>query len=146
MRKVLITKIFLLIALVGFSTAPSTTNSDTTWPAEVRAMRNALRVNDSLAVMKQERASLLELKAMYEKMTIKDSLLIAQMDKNISLADRLIKNLESQVGNSEKQTDNEKKINLNLRGIIRKKNWQLVKVAGLSLTVIGTMGFLLLKK
>ena len=136
---------FLLIALQGFS-ANVLITEDTLVPVPIRFMRNALQSNDSLRVMIRERDSLLALKVKYETLEVKDSLLIATLDKNIKLSDRLIQNLEAQISNSEKQSSNKDLIVLNLEKIIRRKNWLIVKITGISVSIIGTLTYLLIKK
>lgn len=134
---------FLMIAFCGYSKGVSTI--DTTQPVDVRFIRNALQAKDSLDIMIIERDSLVQLKAMYEKFVVKDSVLISSLDKNISLADRLIKNLEAQVANSEKQGSNKDLIIKEKDGIIKKKNRTIVKLWGTLAAAAGGMIYLLTK-
>lgn len=126
----------MLIALQSYSTNVSIT--DTVPRPTEQAMRNALRVKDSLDIMIRERNDLLVLKSKYEQLDVKDSLLIASLDKNIALADKLIVNLEKQVANSEKQGANKDLIVSEKDKIIKKKNRTIAKLwAGLAAAVIG---------
>lgn len=126
----------MMIALQSYSTTALITDTIPT-PTE-QAMRNALRAKDSLEIMIRERNDLLILKTKYEQLDIKDSLLIASLDKNIALADKLIVNLEKQVTNSEKQGSNKDLILNEKDKIIKKKNRTIAKLwAGLAAVVIG---------
>jgi len=125
----------MLIALQSYSMNVSIT--DTVPHPTEQAMRNALRAKDSLVTMIKERDDLLKLKSKYEQLDVKDSLLIASLDKNIVLADKLINNLEKQVANSEKQGANKDLIVNEKDKIIKKKNRTITKLwAGLAATVI----------
>lgn len=115
------------------------TNGDTTVPVSLKALRHALQVSDSLKIMTGERDALLALKKKYEELEVKDSALISSLDENIRLANKLIDNLEKQVANSERQTGNEKEINLNLQSIIKKKNRTIIKIIAASVTIITTL-------
>lgn len=126
----------MLIALQSYSMNVSIT--DTIPHPTEQAMRNALRAKDSLVIMIKERDDLLVLKGKYEQLDIKDSLLIASLDKNIALANKLIVNLEKQVTNAEKQSANKDLIVNEKDKIIKKKNRTITKLwAGLVAVVIG---------
>jgi hypothetical protein len=135
---------FLLIALSGYSTGASTI--DTTGPATSKAMRNALAAKDSLDIMIRERDSLKLVNVAYGRLATRDSQLITALDQNVKLAQKLIINLEAQVANSEKQTDNGKAISGKLNDIIRKKNWTIIKKTAKGAAIVGALIYLLIKK
>jgi hypothetical protein len=115
-------------------------------PVEARLLRNAIQAKDSLDIMVRERDELVKLRSFYEKLDVRDSMLIASLNKNISLADLLIANLKEQVTNKTSQKEDEKKISLNLHEIIKRKNRAIIKLCGISVSLAAAVGLLITRK
>lgn len=129
-----------------YSIIKDTTGKDTLLPVPARMLRNSLQAKDSLDLLVREKQLWLQLKADYEKLAGKDSIIINLFDRNIELSNNLISNLRSQNEKQEKISFNNELIIKEKDAVIRRKNRAILKLSGITVTLGGTILYLLLKK
>lgn len=140
----LITVIFLWTAQDCFSKSISIT--DTLIPVPKRALDNAMRMRDSFNLSKVENAV---------QQRIIDTLLLSQTKcdvisrkyDSLDIVNKLSEaNYKDQLKKSDYQQIILNGINTDLKGELKRKNLTIIKIGGLSLSIIGTLTYLLIKK
>lgn len=109
-------------------------------------MENALRMRDSFELLKRQDS------VQQSLLAIKDFALVNcdQVTRKYDSLDRVNQLSETNFKDQLKINDKEKiiltGINTDLKGEVKRKNWAIVKISSLSVSIIGTLTYLLIKK
>lgn len=138
----------VLIVSVCYSEEPLLIKSvpDTLVPIPINDLRNAMRMRDSCLVMKEELGTTKDKLSVVERALATADKINKENESLDVVNKRIIKNLDTQNSKQGMQIIMLAALNTGLRVQVKRKNWTIVKVGGVSVSVIGTLAYLLIKK